>query len=35
VRRVTAALAELEGLGADAAVRDLEARLVDRFASIV
>jgi DinB superfamily len=34
VRRVTAALAELEGLGADAAVRDLEARLVERFASV-
>jgi hypothetical protein len=35
VRRVTAALAELEALGAHAAVRDLEARLVERFASAV
>lgn len=36
VRRVTAALAELEALGREAAaVRDLEARLVERFASVV
>jgi hypothetical protein len=34
VRRVSAALGELEGLGAHAAVRDLEARLIERFASV-
>ena len=34
VRRVTAALGELEGLGAAAAARELEARLADRLASV-
>jgi hypothetical protein len=34
VRRVTAALAELDALGGQAAARDLEARLVERFASL-
>ncbi len=33
VRRVTAALGEVEGLGAHAAARDIEARLADRLAS--
>lgn len=31
---VTAAFAELEALGAQAVVRDLESRLVERFASV-
>lgn len=34
VRRVTAALGELEGLGAHAAARDVEARLAERLASV-
>lgn len=34
VRRVTAAMGELEGLGAAAAARELEARLTDRLASV-
>ena len=34
VRRVAAAIAELEGLGARAEARELEARLVERFASV-
>ena len=34
VRRLTAALGELEGLSASQAVRGLEARLVERFGSI-
>jgi len=34
VRHVTAALGELEGLGAHGAARDIEARLVERFAAL-
>jgi hypothetical protein len=34
VRHVTAAIGELEGLGAHAAARDIEARLAERFASL-
>jgi DinB family protein len=34
VRRVTATLGELEGLGAYAAARDVEARLAERLASV-
>ena len=34
VRRVTAALGELEGLGANDEVRAIEARLVERFTSV-
>jgi hypothetical protein len=34
VRQVAAAIGEIEGLGALAEARDLEARLVDRFASV-
>lgn len=34
VRHVTAALGELEGLGAYGAARDVEARLVERFAAL-
>jgi hypothetical protein len=34
VRRLTAALGELEGLGAVAAVREIESRLVERLASV-
>lgn len=34
VRHVTAALGELEGLGAHVAARDIEARLVERFAAL-
>jgi hypothetical protein len=35
VRRIAAAIGEIEGLGALAAARDLEARLVARFASVM
>lgn len=34
VRQVAAAIGEIEGLGASADARDLEARLVERFASV-
>jgi DinB superfamily len=34
VRHVTAALGELEGLGAHGAARDVEARLVERYAAL-
>jgi hypothetical protein len=34
VRRLTAALGELEGLGAATAARDIEARLMERFAGL-
>ena len=35
VRQVAAAIGEIEGLAALAEARDLEARLVDRFASVI